>query len=267
VFGRARACYFAAVDDDSFPLYVAGRLAGLPGVEAVTLGGSRAEGTHRPDSDWDFTIYYRGRLDPQALRDIGWPGEVFEVGGWSQGVFNGGAWLEIDGRKSDVHYRDLDVVDREIAASRDGQFDIEPLSFHLAGVPSYLVLAELSVRRVLHGQLPAPQYPAALRERAPRVWWGRAERTFGYARANHAPYGRVTQCAGLVAQATSQAAHAVLAARGEWITNEKQLLTRAGLRRVDDLIAATGPDPAALRDLVDGSRSLCSDALRAIYTL
>jgi predicted nucleotidyltransferase len=56
------------VDDDSFPLYVAGRLAGLPGVEAVTLGGSRAEGTQRPDSDWDFSIYYRGRFDPQALR-------------------------------------------------------------------------------------------------------------------------------------------------------------------------------------------------------
>ena len=255
------------VDDDAFLNHVCDRLAGLPGIEAVCLGGSRTQGTHRPDSDWDFSVYYRGRFEPQALRDIGWPGEVFEVGGWSKGVFNGGAWLEIDGRRSDVHYRDLDVVDREIAASREGQFDIEPLSFHLAGVSSYLALAELAVRRVLHGQLPAPEYPTALRERAPRVWWGRAERTLGYARANHAPYGRVTQCAGLVAQATSQAAHAVLAARGEWITNEKQLLTRAGLRRVDDLIAAAGPDPAVLHDLVDGARSLCSDALRAIYTL
>ena len=147
---------FPGVDDDSFPLYVAGRLAGLPAVEAVTLGGSRAEGTHRPDSDWDFSIYYRGRFDPQTLRDIGWPGEVFEVGGWSKGVFNGGAWLEIDGRKTDVHYRDLDVVDREIAASREGRFDIEPLLFHLAGIPSYLVLAELSVKRVLHGNCPRP---------------------------------------------------------------------------------------------------------------
>lgn len=71
------------MDDDSFPGYVAGRLPGLPGVQAVTLGGSRAEGTHRPDSDWD------------------------------------GAWLTIDGRRSDVHYRDLDVVDREIAAVVD----------------------------------------------------------------------------------------------------------------------------------------------------
>ena len=267
MLGRTRACYFPAVDDDSFPLYVAGRFAGLPGVEAVTLGGSRAEGTQRPDSDWDFSLYYRGRFDPQALRDIGWPGEVSEVGGWGGGVFNGGAWLEIDGRKSDVHYRDLDIVDREIAASRQGQFDIEPLMFHLAGVPSYLVLAELAARRVLRGRLPLPEYPAALRERAPRIWWGRAERTFGYARANHAPYGRLTQCAGLVAQATSQAAHAVLAARGEWITNEKRLLTRVGLRSVDDFLAVAGPDPAVLRDVVDRSRSLCSDTLRAIYPL
>jgi len=231
-------------------------------VEAVTLGGSRAEGTHRPDSDWDFSIYYRGQFDPQTLRDIGWPGEVSAVGGWSEGVFNGGAWLEIDGRRADVHYRDLDTIDREIAASQEGRFRIEPLMFHLAGIPSYLVLAELAVKQVLHGRLPTPDYPAALRERAPRVWWDRAERTFDYARVNHAPYGRLTQCAGLVAQAASQAAHAVLAARGHWVTNEKTLLTRAGLRQVDEFIAIAGPDPALMRDVVARSHALCSAAVR-----
>jgi nucleotidyltransferase-like protein len=250
------------VDDDAFPAHVAGRLGGLPSVQAVTLGGSRAEGTHRPDSDWDFSVYYRGRFDPQTLRDIGWPGEVFEVGGWSPGVFNGGAWLEIDGRRTDVHYRDLDVVDREIAASRDGRFTIEPLQFHLAGIPSYLVLAELSVKRVLYGELPTPDYPAALRQRAADVWWGRADATLGYARSYHAPQRRLAQCAGLVAQAACQAAHAVLAARGEWITNEKTLLTRAGLRQVDELIAAARPAPAALGQLVDQTGETCRNALR-----
>jgi Nucleotidyltransferase domain len=249
------------VDDEAFLRHVADRLGDLPGVAAVTLGGSRAEGTHRPDSDWDFSIYYRGFSDPQTLGDIGWPGAVSEIGGWSPGVFNGGAWLEIDGRRADVHYRDLDVVDREITDSREGRFSIEPLLFHLAEIPSYLVLAELAVKRVLRGSLPAPDYPAALRSRAPRVWWQRADRTFGYARANHAPYGRVAQCAGLIAQAASQAAHAVLAARGEWVTNEKTLLTRAGLRAVDGFIAAAGPDPGVLRDIVDRSRDLCSAAV------
>jgi hypothetical protein len=81
-------------------------------------------------------------------------------------VFNGGAWPEVDGRRTDVHYRDLDVIDREIASSQEGRFSIEPLLFHLAGIPSYLVLAELSVKRVLRGNLPAPGYPPALRQRA-----------------------------------------------------------------------------------------------------
>jgi predicted nucleotidyltransferase len=253
------------VDDVAFPAYVADRLGRLPGVEAVTLGGSRAEGTHRPDSDWDFSIYYRGRFDPQALRDIGWPGEVSEVGGWSKGVFNGGAWLEVDGRRTDVHYRDLDVIDREIAASQEGRFSIEPLLFHLAGIPSYLVLAELSVKLVLRGKLPTPEYPAALRQRAREVWWGRADATLGYARQYPARQGRLTQCAGLVAQAASQAAHAVLAARGEWITNEKTLLTRAGLRQVDEFIASARPDHEALRDMVDMTRAACVDVLREAH--
>jgi hypothetical protein len=253
------------MDDDSFPVYVGDCLGDLPGIMAVTLGGSRAEGTHRPDSDWDFSIYYRDRFDPQALRDIGWPGEVFEIGGWGGGVFNGGAWLEIDGRRADVHYRDLDVIDREMAASSEGRFGIEPLMFHLAGIPTYLVLAELAVKRVLRGELPTPDYPRALRERAPGVWWDRAERTFGYARANHAPYGRAAQCAGLVAQAACYAAHAVLAARGQWVTNEKTLLTRAGLRQVDEFFPAAGPDPEALQ-LVDETRALCAEALREART-
>ena len=250
------------MDDDAFLTHVGDRLAGLPGVRAVTLGGSRAEGTHRPDSDWDFSVYYRGRFDPQALRDIGWPGEVSEIGGWSSGVFNGGAWLEIDGRRTDVHYRDLDTIDREIQAAHEGRFRIEPLMFHLAGIPSYLVLAELAAKRVLHGELPTPGYPAALRVRASQVWWDRACRTFDYARQNHAPYGRLTQCAGLAAQATSQAAHAVLAGRGEWITNEKQLLTKAGLRQVDAYLAVGRADPGILCAAVDSSQAACAEALR-----
>jgi hypothetical protein len=249
------------VDDDVFLAHVADRLAGLPGVRAVTLGGSRAEGTNRPDSDWDFSVYYRGHFDPQTLRDIGWPGEVFGIGGWGGGVFNGGAWLEVDGRRTDVHYRDLDAIDQEIEASREGRFSIEPLAFHLAGIPSYLVLAELAVKRVLRGDLPTPDYPAALRTKARQVWRRRAELSFGYAREHHAPYGRVTQCAGLVAVGASQAAHAVLAARGQWITNEKQLLTRAGLRHLDEYVATARPDPATLRDLVDRSQAACAEAL------
>jgi len=67
-------------------------------------------------------------------------------------------------------------------------------------------------------------------------------------------------------QADPNAPHVVICGAGFGGLAGIKTLTRAGLRGVDDLVAAAGPDPAVLRDLVDGARSLCSDALQAIYT-
>ncbi|WP_028933278.1 nucleotidyltransferase domain-containing protein [Pseudonocardia spinosispora] len=254
------------MNDDDFVAHVADRLIALPHVDAVTLGGSRAQRTHRPDSDWDMAVYYRDTFDPGDLRALGWPGEVFELGAWGGGVFNGGAWLEVDGRRVDVHYRDLCSVEHELAEARAGRFRIEPLLFHLAGIPSYLVVAELGINEVLRGQLPRPTYPAALRAAAPTVWWNSAELLFGYARSSHAAHARLTQCVGLLAQGTSQAAHAVLAARGEWVTNEKTLLSRAGLAQVDELLADARPTSGSLDEVTDQVHGLCGSAVRSATT-
>ncbi|MFF4160203.1 nucleotidyltransferase domain-containing protein [Streptomyces sp. NPDC001678] len=251
--------------DDTFLDHTADRLATLPSVRAVALGGSRAQGTGTPDSDWDLALYYRGAFDPADLRALaraqGWDGEVSGVGDWGGGVFNGGAWLSVDGRRVDVHYRDLDVVEHELAESRQGRFHWEPLMFHLAGIPSYLVVAELALNRVLRGSLPRPGYPAALREAAPRVWRDRAAMTLRYARAACVPRGQVTEAAGAVATAAMETAHAVLAARGEWVTNEKRLLQRAGLRGVDAIVAGLRPDPGALTAALAEAEALFEKAV------
>ncbi|MEU4968381.1 nucleotidyltransferase domain-containing protein [Streptomyces smyrnaeus] len=245
-----------AMTDADFLDHVAERLASLPTVHAVTLGGSRAQGTHDPGADWDLAVYYRGPFDPAALRGLGWPGEVSQLGGWGGGVFNGGAWLTIDGRHVDVHYRDLDVVEHELAEARQGRFHWEPLMFHLAGIPSYLVVAELALNRVLRGTLPRPEYPDALRAAAPPVWRERAALTLRYAKGAHAPRGQATEVAGALATAAAQSAHAVLAARGEWITNEKRLLTRAGLRPLDALLPDLRPTPEALLHALEQAEAL-----------
>jgi predicted nucleotidyltransferase len=245
---------------DDFLAYLTERLAALPYVEAVALGGSRATGTHRPDSDWDLAVYYRGAFSPGSVRALGWPGEVSEIGGWGGGVFNGGAWLTVRDRRVDLHYRDLDDVEHHLAEAREGRFRIERLLFHLAGVPTYLVVAELALNRVLHGDLPRPEYPEALRRRAPERWRNEVAPTLGYARGAYAAYGRVAECAGAIATAAAATAHAVLAARGQWVTNEKTLLDRAGLRGVDGVLAGLTPDPGALTAAVDEAAALLTSA-------
>ena len=256
--------------DERFTRHVAGTLAALPGVRAVALGGSRGTGTHGPHSDWDFAVYYRGTFDPADLRAVGWPGEVFELGGWGGGVFNGGAWLNVDGRKVDVHYRDLDDVEHHLAEARAGRFRIENLLFYLAGVPTYVVAAELAANRVLVGALPRPEFPAALRESAPPQWWARSRFTLDYARSAYAATGRVVECAGAAARAAAEAGHAILAARGEWTTNEKRLLERAGLRGLDAAFAGLAPDPAVLTaalDRVAGDLDAAAVAVRGEPTI
>ncbi|MFF5102379.1 nucleotidyltransferase domain-containing protein [Streptomyces sp. NPDC000134] len=249
--------------DEKFLDVIADRLAALPTVRAVTLGGSRAQGTHRPDSDWDLAVYYRGAFDPADLRALGWAGEVSGIGDWGGGVFNGGAWLTVDGRRVDVHYRDLDVVEHELTEAGAGRFRVEPLMFHLAGIPTYLVVAELAINGVLRGDLPRPAYPGALRRTAPGHWWGMADATLAYAKAGHAPKGALTQVAGAIALAATQTAHAVLAARGEWVTNEKGLVERAGLGGVDALMAGLTPEPDALAETVGRAATVLADAVEA----
>jgi hypothetical protein len=126
------------------------------------------------------------------------------------------------------------------------------------------VVSELAENVVLFGELPAPGgYPQRLREAAHRRWLSDAWNTLDYARAAHAPRGHLADTAGAIALAVIQAAHAVLAARGEWVTNEKTLIDRAGLRRGDAILAGLTADPGALANAVDAARGLVDEAAGA----
>jgi hypothetical protein len=210
-------------------------LGALPGVEAVALGGSRATGHHRADSDWDLGVYYRGRLDAGGVRALGLPGEVTEPGAWA-GFMNGGAFLSVDGAKVDVMYRDLDEVDHWAAEAGAGRWELRRCPGYLAGMASYVLLGEAELGRVLDGELRRPgPFPEALREAAPPRW--RWERDFALMYASmHRGRADDVAASGAVAVAAVAEAYARLAERGEWALNDKGLLARAGVT-LDQLAA------------------------------
>jgi hypothetical protein len=212
---------------------VAGRLAQIPGVVAVMLGGSRATATATPDSDWDFGLYYRGTIDPDDVRALGWTGQVFAPGEWGR-LVNGGAWLEIDGAKVDLIYRDLDEVLRWTAEAEQGRFEIQREIGYVAGIATYVLAGELALGEVLVGDLPRPSFPDPLRENAPPRWYRLAAGALQFAEVHARRGDRVASLAnlGLAVLATAQGR---LAAASEWALNEKRIVSRAGLDDVEAL--------------------------------
>jgi hypothetical protein len=224
--------------------HLAERLAAIPGVVAVTLGGSRATGTAVEGSDWDFGLYYRGGLDPADITALGWPGRVFAPGEWGT-IVNGGAWLTVDGAKVDLIYRDLDEVLRWTAAAGDGRFEIRREVGYVAGIATYILAGELALGRVLAGDLPRPAFPPRLLQTAPEAWFRLAAGALSFAGVYAGRQDRVA-CLANLCQAVLATGQGRLAAAGEWVLNEKRLTERAGLDAIQDRLAQPGPGLDAL---------------------
>ncbi|MEO3873785.1 nucleotidyltransferase domain-containing protein [Nonomuraea sp. B12E4] len=263
---------------------IAARLAEIPGVVAVALGGSRARGTHRPDSDIDLGLYYRGPLavaDLRALaRDVtGTPTEVTEPGGWGPWV-DGGGWLTVDGWRVDWIYRDLDRVHRIWADCRAGRYELGVQAGHPLGFYSHAYAGEVALCRILAdptGELAALRaeaavYPPALRAALISGLWEAdfALQIAGYGAAGHDP----AYAAGCLFRALGVACQALHAADGAWLINEKGMIAAAGrlpsappefAERAQGLLAAVGrtreeieATVAAAQRLVAEVRAACS---------
>ena len=230
---------------------MATRLASIPGVVAVTLGGSRATGSHRDDSDWDFGLYYRGSINPDDVRALGWAGQVFAPGDWGR-LVNGGAWLQIDGVAVDLIYRDVDEVLLWTKRAEHGRFEIQREVGYVAGIATYVLAGELALCEVLHGELPRPSFTDALRRSAPPLWYRLAAGALHIGGVHASRGDRVAAVANL-SQAVLATAQGRLAAAGEWALNEKRIIERAGLEAAQTLLVGVNPanvqDP--LRELLD----------------
>jgi hypothetical protein len=230
------------------------RLIEIPGIVAVTLGGSRAGGVSHPDSDWDFGLYYRDAIRAEDVRALGFEGTVVEPGEWGR-LLNGGARLTVEDQRVDLLYRDLDLVQHWLDEAEAGRYELDLVESYLGGMATYVLVGELARAEVLEGELPLPEFPNALRQVAPTRWRRSAAVSLAVADTAAARHD-VVLCAGLLAKAAIEVAQAALAERGEWALTEKGIVRRAGLgARVEAIMAAPGDRPFELERAVTAVRA------------
>ncbi|WP_063746539.1 nucleotidyltransferase domain-containing protein [Catenuloplanes japonicus] len=207
---------------------IAGRLAAVGGVEAVVLGGSRARGTHRPDSDWDLGLYYRDDLDVDHLRRLaaevtGHPTDVTARGGWGPWV-DGGGWLTVGGARVDWIYRDLARVERIRRDCEDGRFEIGFQPGHPLGFYSHTYAGEAALCRPLSGDTTGftRSYPPALGDALVAGLW-EADFMITLAGKVEDPVYR----AGCLFRLVGVLCQAMHGRAGRWLINEKGMVESA----------------------------------------
>ncbi|MGA5824045.1 nucleotidyltransferase domain-containing protein [Kitasatospora sp. NPDC094028] len=257
-------------------------LAQVPGVVGVLLGGSRARGEHRPESDWDLGVYYRGgELDLAALRTLAGPGvDVAAPGGWGPWV-NGGAWLRVDGVAVDWILRDLGRVEQVWADCCEGRYEVGVQAGHPLGFWSPCYAGEVALGQILTdpgGELTdlrrrTATYPEQLREALTAGAW-EAEflvdaATKGAARAD------VLYVSLCLSRAVGVLVQALYAADKRWCLNEKGALAVAETlpmappdfgARVRGLLGCPGETPEALGATVARARALVQETRTMLST-
>jgi hypothetical protein len=230
------------------------RLAEVPGVVAVVLGGSRAKGTANAASDYDVGLYFgpTETLDTNRLLDVARElvdepasAAVTPVGEWGPRIVGGG-WLSIDGRKVDLLYRGIEPVSRVIADCRAGKIAMDYQSGHPHGFCSAIWMGEVALCQRLHdpegiiAELKAATapYPDKLRETLLKTFlW---EVLFSIENAEIAiPRGERTHIAGCAYRALCCIGQVLFALNRHYLINEKGALTEAARL------------PSTIRDLTD----------------
>lgn len=255
---------------------MARELAAVDGVLAVALGGSRARGTHRPDSDVDLGLYYdRQSIDLSALESLacrwaGHPVEVFAPGSWGPWV-DGGAWLTVNDTDVDWILRDYERVREQCERAHRGEYGFHTQPGHPFGFLDVAYAGEAATALPLMdptGVLAGirglvTSYPEALRSAMLDNLWQVDFLLDGAGKG--AKRGDAVYVALCASHATLLLAHAWHAAAREWVTNEKGLVINVANLDIDSrgftdiatrALAHVGRRPTELASTISALKSI-----------
>jgi len=216
---------------------IVSKLRSIINVEAVVLGGSRASGTHRPDSDIDLGIYYSSttplniediRKIAEEVNDIPNP-VITNIGEWGRWV-NGGAWLTIKGQRVDFLYRDLDFVTKIINECLEGKKEADYYQQPPYGFYSYIYCAEINICKIFYDPKgiitnlkdQVKIYPQVLKENIVNGELWSAEFTLEHAK-KYVQRGEIYLFAGCLTRIISSLVQVLYALNEEYFINDKRI--------------------------------------------
>ncbi len=218
--------------------------AGVPGVAAIVLGGSRARGNAHATSDYDIGLYFTAAapLDTErllvaakAVADDPAATSVTPIGEWGPWIV-GGAWLSVEGHKVDLLYRDAGAVEAVMTSCRAGEITMDYQPGHPHGFCSAIWMGEIAYCQPLHDppgliaglKSIALPYPPALGDALIRRFqW---EIRFGIENAELGiSRGGQTHIAGCIYRSLACTAQVLFALNERYLINEKGALLEAAL--------------------------------------
>jgi len=251
------------------------RLASIPGVAAVVLGGSHARGRAQPGSDIDLGVLY-SEADPfavQSIRELAAavndsPDPVvtgfYEWGPW----VNGGAWLTIRGQRVDFIYRNIEHVTRVIVDAEAGRYELDLLQQPPFGFFGPTYLGEIAVcvpvfdpaARLDDLKRRVSVYPELLRQAVVRDHLWMAELTLAAFAPKFATRSDAHGTATCLTRATNHLVLALFALNRTYPVNDKTALAEIAAfecaprdfgPRLNDLFARLGVSAAELGAAVE----------------
>jgi len=258
----------------------------VPGIRAIAIGGSRARGSGDASSDTDLGLYYDAReplaidvLDQVAVKhDEGnQSGLVTSIGGWGLWI-NGGGWLQVNGTRVDLLYRETSKMESEISRSIDGHYEVAHQPGHPFGFLSSIYTGEVAV---CHPLWDPADWLATQKNRLkiyPELLRGELARRFGFQAGfslliAEKPVQRsdVAYVAGCLFHAMTCLQVVLFALNREYWLNEKGALkfverfpiAPPGFReRVERVWRLVGTDSAALVDAIAMAQELNEDVAK-----
>jgi hypothetical protein len=231
-------------------------LAAFPNVVAITRRRAGRVKHEPPHAGWELGLYYQGEFDPESITEL--PGTERAPGDRGR-MRNGAAALIIEGFAVNVRYRNIDDVNHWINEARAGRFEVDGAPGHLAGIPTYTLAAELALDEVVAGSLEtAIDYPNRLASKGATRWRHHAKSSLDHAN-DRAAHGDLAGVMGHLARACVEVAHARLCEAREWTLNEKEILERAELAHMNQILTALNTDPVTLTQRVLQARTLLLD--------